>query len=198
MLDKLNWVSARFVCSAPCLKDCISDGPLPEIALVGRSNVGKSSLINHLTGCKGLAKTSGTPGKTQAMNFFVIDDSLMLVDMPGYGFARVPLEVKERWNAEIDLYFRQRKSLRAVMLLMDVRRDPCLEDIACVHFCMHTNKPLLLVFTKVDTVKPREAGPLVEGCLEKLGNLSLPYVIHAKGDPIAKKMLITKIKGLWD
>ena len=96
----------------------------PEIAFAGRSNVGKSSLINVLVNRKKLARTSSRPGRTQAINFFDFENSLYLVDLPGYGFARVPLEVKRSWGKMVETYLRTRQNLQAVVLILDIRRDP--------------------------------------------------------------------------
>src|SRR3984957_17390734 len=90
---------------------------LPEIAVAGRSNVGKSSLINHLLQTKGLAKTSATPGKTQAINFFTTDEKLAIVDLPGYGFASVPLQVRKRWGPMVQAYLEERETLKALIFL---------------------------------------------------------------------------------
>lgn len=125
---------------------------LPEIACVGRSNVGKSSLINHLTQTN-LAKTSSVPGKTQSINFYVIDQQVALVDLPGYGYAKVPKELRAKWAEVIDNYFETRSSLRLILFLIDARREFNEEDIAFAKWAEAHNKPLVVVFTKADKVK---------------------------------------------
>lgn len=126
---------------------------MAEIAIVGRSNVGKSSLINHLTQTKGLAKVSATPGKTQLINLFTIDDSFALADLPGYGFAKVPKAMREQWGNLIQQYLQNRKTLSLILLLCDSRHPPSEEDIAFAQWALHYKKPLIVVFTKVDKLK---------------------------------------------
>ncbi|MGD8252384.1 MAG: ribosome biogenesis GTP-binding protein YihA/YsxC, partial [Desulfobacterales bacterium] len=100
----------------------------PEVAFAGRSNVGKSSLINRLVQRKRLAKTSSTPGRTQLINFFNINDAFYIVDLPGYGYAKVPAAVKRQWGPMIEAYLTGRETLRVVIMLMDIRREPKLEE----------------------------------------------------------------------
>jgi len=123
---------------------------LPEIALVGRSNVGKSSLINLLLRSKRLAKVSSTPGKTQTINFFAIDQKLSLVDLPGYGYAKVPKDLRDAWSKKLEEYFQNRQPLRLVLLLLDIRRTPSEEDLTMAKWSAHMRKPLLIIFTKCD------------------------------------------------
>ena len=130
---------------------------LPEIAIVGRSNVGKSSLINLLVNRKNLVRTSNTPGRTQLINFFSVNsDSFMLVDLPGYGFAKVPLEVKKQWGPMIGAYLSRRETLRGVVLILDVRRVPSQEDIQMLDLLRSHGIPPVLVVTKCDKVSKNE------------------------------------------
>jgi GTP-binding protein len=122
-------VSAEFIKSA-AEPSHYPDVALPEIAFAGRSNVGKSSLINTLTSKKNLARTSSTPGCTQLINFFAINDQLSFVDLPGYGFAKVPEAVRKNWKPMIEKYLTERKNLRLVILIVDIRRDPSAEEIS--------------------------------------------------------------------
>ena len=124
---------------------------LPEVAFAGRSNVGKSSLLNRLVGRRGLARVSKTPGRTQQINFFAVDERLLLVDLPGYGFARVPLAVKEQWRGLVEGYLRAGGTLRGVVVLVDVRRgvEPD-DDAAARRSSRRTASPALLVATKID------------------------------------------------
>ncbi|HHU30951.1 MAG TPA: YihA family ribosome biogenesis GTP-binding protein [Firmicutes bacterium] len=127
-------------------------GNLPEIAFVGRSNVGKSSLLNSLTGRKKLAQTSGTPGKTRLINFFLINNSFYFVDLPGYGFARVAKAVKKQWGKIIEEYLIGRPALKLVVLLLDVRHMPSAGDLAMYQWLVHYNLPTVIVATKADKI----------------------------------------------
>jgi GTP-binding protein len=122
----------------------------PEIAFGGRSNVGKSSLINSLLGRTKLVKTSKTPGATQLVNFFNINDSLYLVDLPGYGFAKVPIAVRDAWGPMVEGYLGNRPNLRAMVVLMDIRRGPMPDDIQMLEACPHYGIQPIMVFTKAD------------------------------------------------
>lgn len=126
---------------------------LPEIAFAGRSNVGKSSLINAMVGRKGLVKVSRTPGRTQLINFFQLNDSLSIVDLPGYGFARVPDGVKRSWGKMIEAYLSQRTSLVAVVVIMDLRRGIQEDDLQLIEALPHYGIQPILVFTKSDKFK---------------------------------------------
>ncbi|NBA86730.1 YihA family ribosome biogenesis GTP-binding protein [Emticicia sp. CRIBPO] len=128
----------------------------PEFAFIGRSNVGKSSLINMITGQKKLAKTSATPGKTQLINHFFIDNKWYLVDLPGYGFAKVPLKEKEKWQGMIWDYLKNRENLLYVFVLIDIRLPPQKIDLEFVNKIGEEGIPLKLVFTKSDKVKKGE------------------------------------------
>lgn len=126
---------------------------LPEIAFAGRSNVGKSSLINALVNRKKLVKVSGTPGRTQLINFFQVNDALSLVDLPGYGFARVPASVKQTWGRMIEGYLGSRESLCAVVVIMDLRRGVQDDDMQLIEALPHYGIQPILVFTKADKFK---------------------------------------------
>lgn len=164
---------------------------LPEIALAGRSNVGKSSLINHLLSQKKLAKTSGTPGKTQLINFFLIDEKFLLVDLPGYGFAKAPLSEIKKWSEAIDSYMKNRETLRLILLLIDSRREMCNEDQSLIAWAEAKKLPLLLILTKTDKLKPAEQ----RAALEKYPE-AIPYSITNQASRIGLTKRIEKI--LWD
>jgi GTP-binding protein len=126
--------------------------PRPEVALFGRSNVGKSSLINSLLGRSHVARTSRTPGKTRAANYFEINGRFFLVDMPGYGYARVPRAETRRWQELFDRYLRERSRHNALVQLIDARHEPTALDLESVERMRATRRPLCLVFTKADKV----------------------------------------------
>jgi GTP-binding protein len=144
-----------FITSAPSLAGCpVSEWP--EIAFAGRSNVGKSSLINCLLNRKGLVRTSSTPGRTQLLNYFAINEALYFVDLPGYGFARAPRSVREKWQPMVHGYLQGRESLRAVVWLLDVRRDPSPEDLEFLDWLEESEIPTIPVVTKVDKVSKNQ------------------------------------------
>jgi GTP-binding protein len=122
----------------------------PEIAFAGRSNVGKSSLLNRLVGQRGLARVSKTPGRTQQINFFLIDDRLTFVDLPGYGFARVPLAVQQRWKSLVESYLAGRQAPRAVVVLVDLRRGIAPDDSQLLTYLEAQHIPAIVVGTKAD------------------------------------------------
>ena len=149
--------SANFITSAPALASC-PPSEWPEIAFAGRSNVGKSSLINCLLNRKGLVRTSSTPGRTQLLNYFAINEELYFVDLPGYGFARAPRSVREKWQPMVHGYLQGRETLRAVVWLLDVRRDPSREDLEFLDWLEESEIPTIPVVTKVDKVSKNELG----------------------------------------
>lgn len=140
---------ASFVMSANDRNGCPRE-KFPEYAFVGRSNVGKSSLINMITGVKGLAKTSATPGKTRLLNFYSVEDSWYLVDVPGYGFAKISKSERERWEHLIHDYVLYRKSLLYTFVLVDSRLEPQKSDLAFIGWMGRHSLPFCLVFTKTD------------------------------------------------
>jgi GTP-binding protein len=127
-------------------------GNLPEFALAGRSNVGKSSFINKMVNRKNLARTSSKPGKTQTLNFYLINESLYFVDVPGYGFARVSKKEREAWGKMMETYFTTREQLRAVVLIIDLRHPPTKDDVMMYEFLKHYDIPTIIIATKADKV----------------------------------------------
>ena len=145
----MNIQSAEFVKSA--VKPTEYPPPqLPEVAFAGRSNVGKSSLINTLVNRKRLVKTSNTPGRTQLLNFFAVNGRIGFVDLPGYGYAKVPEPVRQRWGPMVEAYLSERGCLRGVVLLIDLRRDPGSEEINLLHWLADRTLPVRIVLTKAD------------------------------------------------
>jgi GTP-binding protein len=172
-LFSMKVLSAEFVLSArepahypPAL--------LPEIAFAGRSNVGKSSLINTLVRRKGLARTSNTPGRTQDINFFTVNDRFAFIDLPGYGYAKVPETIRKNWGSMIETYLGGRRTLRLVVLILDIRRDPSEEDRQLIGWLQFYHVPFLVVLTKIDKVSRNQ-------CAEQQrrigGGLDLPPAI---------------------
>jgi len=153
-------VSAEFVLGAARLEQ-LPRGKRPEIALAGRSNVGKSSLLNRLTGRKKLARISNTPGKTRELNLYVVNDALSIIDLPGYGFAKVPETVKARWGRLVESYLHEREELTGVVHLVDVRHRPTGDDVMMHDWIKHYGVPALIVATKVDKIpRGKRAGAL--------------------------------------
>lgn len=141
--------SAEFICSNTQISK-LPPPVMPEYAFIGRSNVGKSSLINMLSAKKGMAKTSQTPGKTQLINHFLINDNWYIVDLPGYGYARVSKNKKEDWNKFIRTYLDKRESLQCVLVLVDSRLEPQKIDMEFCNWLGEKGLPFVLVFTKAD------------------------------------------------
>ena len=141
--------SAEFVTSAVKPSQYPAEA-LPEFAFAGRSNVGKSSLINTLVNRKNLVKTSSTPGRTQLINFFRINDVLTFVDLPGYGYARVPAAVKKKWGPMIETYLSGRRTLKAVVVILDIRRTPRQEEQNLIDWLKHHSIASIPVLTKAD------------------------------------------------
>lgn len=148
---------AEFITSAAKLHQCPEDEGW-EVAFAGRSNAGKSSAINSLTNNKKLAKTSKTPGRTQLINFFGLSDSQRLVDLPGYGFAKVPVAVKKEWTKQLENYLAKRQCLRGMILLMDVRHPLQPFDEQMLNWALAAQMPVHILLTKADKLKKGPAG----------------------------------------
>jgi len=128
------------------------DSGLPEVAFVGKSNVGKSSLINAMLGRKKLARTSQNPGKTRTINFFDVENKLYFVDLPGYGYARISRSESEKWGEMVDGYLQNRPPLKRIFLLVDIRHEPGANDKMLYDWCVHYNLPFTVVATKADKI----------------------------------------------
>ena len=165
----MNIVSAEFFCSYSSLNGLPSDGR-PEIVFVGRSNVGKSSLLNSLCARKGLAKTSSTPGKTRLINYFIINKALYFVDLPGYGYAKVGQSERESWGALLSGYIQKRDEIGLVVALIDARHPGMASDREMVEFLDYCGRPFGIVMTKWDKLKQAEkskARRTMESCAPK-------------------------------
>ncbi|PAB02055.1 ribosome biogenesis GTP-binding protein YihA/YsxC [Enterococcus canintestini] len=143
--------NAEIVISAVAPKQ-YPETDLPEIALAGRSNVGKSSFINTLIERKNLARTSSKPGKTQTLNFYLIENTLHFVDVPGYGYAKVSKTERAKWGQMIETYLTQREQLKAVVSLVDMRHEPSVEDVQMYQFLKYYDLPVIVVATKADKI----------------------------------------------
>jgi len=155
----------------------------PEIAFAGKSNVGKSSLINVLVDRKKLARTSSTPGRTQALNFFEIKDkNLCMVDLPGYGFASVPLQIKRSWGTMVETYLKSRPSLKAVIIILDIRRDLSDGDMDLINWLNTYGIKAVTVLTKADKLSRQQALARAKLIAEQLGRAipEMPIIFSAK------------------
>lgn len=175
--------SAEFDRSAPDLKSC-PNGPWPEVAFIGRSNVGKSSLVNLLADRRDLAKVSDLPGKTKLMNFFRINGNWTLVDLPGYGYARVGAEQRADFNEAVADYIEHREQLRLVFVLIDTRLEPQRVDLEFLTWLVETERPFALVFTKADKLSPTQANNQVAQFMKTVfavgANLPRTFVTSTK------------------
>ncbi len=203
-MKNLEFTRATFVRAAlenehfPSLR--AKDGrPLSEIAIVGRSNVGKSSLINHLVRTPGVARVSSAPGKTRTINFYSVEDLIALVDLPGYGYAKVPHKMRRDWAHFISDYCLKRKELKGVVLLLDIRRVPCEDDIAMAAWTLKQNKSLAFVFTKTDKVTSHEKILLSESACAVFspitGSQIFPHILYSIREKTGREHLIRVLNG---
>lgn len=142
---------------------------LPEVAFIGRSNVGKSSLLNLLVRRKAFARVSRTPGRTQEVNFFGVNSEFILVDLPGYGYAKVSKSRRHSWQPLIEAYLRQTTQLRGLVLLLDVRRDPSDEDLGMLDYLSELGIPTLVAITKIDKLNTQERAARIASIIETAG-----------------------------
>ena len=197
-INLMHIKSATFVMSNSDVAKCPKD-KLPEYAFIGRSNVGKSSLINMLTNRKSLAKTSGRPGKTQLINHFLINDNWFLVDLPGYGYARVSKSTKKVFQKFITEYFEKRRQLITAFVLVDIRHKPQPIDLEFMEYLGLNGIPFSIVFTKADKLKPKA----IERHIEDYKNILLEtwqdmpnYFVTSSSKNIGKDELLGYIDHL--
>ena len=169
---------------------------LPEIAFAGRSNVGKSSLINTLLNRKRLVKTSSTPGRTQLLNFFNINQAFSFVDLPGYGYAKVPNSVKKTWGPMVETYLSTRKTLKGVVGILDIRRMPGIEELNLIDWLHHYNIPIVLALTKADKLSKTKQ---IKQHLAIAGQLDVEQkdlILFSAKSRLGKEAVWNKIKEL--
>lgn len=171
--------SARFITSA-ARPEQFPPESLPELAVVGRSNVGKSSLINALTGHAGLARTSRTPGRTRLVNWFEVNGKFLLVDLPGYGYAEVTRDMRASWRPLIESYLSGRKTLAGVLLLIDVRRGPQDEELDFVPWLEARDIPVVVALTKADKLPKNKRTLEVGKARKQLGLRRDPHAVSAQ------------------
>ncbi len=169
LLTQINFRHAEFLQSASSVENAAADEG-SEVAFAGRSNAGKSSAINALTENSKLARTSKTPGRTQLINFFSLSDNQRLVDLPGYGYAKVPLAMKKKWNHQLERYLQLRESLRGLVLLMDIRHPLTEQDNLMLSWAVSAHMPVHILLTKADKLK---RGPAKATLLKVKKQLSL-------------------------
>tara|TARA_B100000497_G_C7687505_1_gene416995 strand:- start:1502 stop:2113 length:612 start_codon:yes stop_codon:yes gene_type:complete len=190
--------TAEFVVSNQEVFKCPTT-QIPEYAFIGRSNVGKSSLINMLTNQKSLAKTSGRPGKTQLINHFIINKEWFLVDLPGYGYARVSKSTKKIFQKFITTYFKERKQLVSAFVLVDIRHEPQSIDLAFMRWLGEHEIPFSIIFTKADKLRPKSIERHIESYKNKLLDFweEMPnYFITSSSNYLGKEALLNYIDSV--
>ncbi|MDZ7773225.1 MAG: ribosome biogenesis GTP-binding protein YihA/YsxC [Balneolaceae bacterium] len=196
----MKFQKAKFITGAPTLDQCPEPG-YPEICFAGRSNVGKSSLINSVMHHGGLARTSNVPGKTQQMNYYLVDDKAYFVDLPGFGFAKVSKAERERWGRDIRDYLLRRETLRLVVHLVDIRHKPSKLDEDFFYWLGSNRMPFVVVLAKADKLsrnKQKQAEFRLADILDEM-NIEVPIVIASSetGDGIdGLKELLTEFAGV--
>lgn len=184
--------SAKFVIAAE-ETDLFPKDRRPEVAFLGRSNVGKSSLLNSLLGTKGLARTSSTPGRTQSINFFLINEKFYFVDLPGYGYAKTSQEKRRAWGKLIERYLAEREQLMLSILIVDARHEPSPLDLQMKSWLQHFGLPYLVVSTKIDKLSAnerRKSWQIIKKALDT--ELIIPYssVTHEGASQVWEKILV--------
>ena len=197
-IHPMKITSASYIGSKPNHTQCPTDGR-PEYAFIGRSNVGKSSLINALTGRKNLALTSSTPGKTMCINHFLINEKWYIVDLPGYGYAQRGKKEIEKLKTMISSYVREREQLTCLFVLIDIRHDPQKVDLAFLHFLGSNGVPFAIIFTKADKLVFSKIKPTVEKYLDTLREEweeLPPYFITSATSKLGKEELLAYIDNI--
>ncbi len=189
MCSLMKIKQAEFIISAVSAAQ-YPDSNLPEIALAGRSNVGKSSLINKMLGRKQLARTSSSPGKTQTLNFYFINQSLYVVDLPGYGYARVSKTKRALWGTFIESYLLEREPLKLLLLLVDLRHPPSMDDQQMYQWLIYHDIPVLVVATKTDKIPKTQRVKHTKIIRERLGMIpSKPLVLFSTIERMGEELI---------
>jgi GTP-binding protein len=185
---------ARFLKSMKAVSDYPDIG-LPEIALCGRSNVGKSTLINLLTNNQKMARTSASPGKTRLVNFFVINEQFLLVDLPGYGYAKAAKSEKETWPEMIEGYLDLTRNLKALLILLDIRRDPSEEDLRMFEWAAHYGLYVIIAATKADKIAKTKRFQRIKEIKQKMG-IDYPAVAVSSLEKTGQRELLDEIESV--
>ncbi|WBA08571.1 ribosome biogenesis GTP-binding protein YihA/YsxC [Salinivibrio kushneri] len=198
MEQSLNYRNTQFVTSAPDIRH-LPDNTGIEIAFAGRSNAGKSSSLNRLCDQKSLAKTSKTPGRTQLINLFKVDEGCHIVDLPGYGYAQVPLEMKEKWQRSLGEYLQKRDQLGGLVVLMDIRHPMKDLDQQLIYWAVESHLPVLVLLTKADKLKSgarkQQLMKIREASLAFCGDVEVELYSSLKGMGVDK--LRRKLDGWY-
>lgn len=171
-----------------------TDFSLPEIAVCGRSNVGKSSLINTMTGNNKLARTSTTPGKTRLVNFFSVNEQFILVDLPGYGYASVSKSEKSSWAEMVEGYLEKTRNLKALLVLIDIRREPSEDDLSLLNWAAYYGFHVIIVATKADQIPKSRRPQLLDGIKNKLGGIDYPLFAVSSLKKFGQQELLDEIE----
>lgn len=175
--------------------DKILDDDVPEFAFVGRSNVGKSSLINQLVGQRGLAKASSTPGKTKMINYFDINNSFRFVDLPGYGFAKVGKSQLDVWSGLMDIYLRNSQNLLTVFVLVDIRHEPTSQDKQMIEYLVYHGLPFMIIATKADKIAKSKIKAYIKVIAKTLSIREEMIVASSSESLIGKETLLNYIEN---
>lgn len=185
--------SAKYKTSVVNSKNLLRDG-VPEFAFVGRSNVGKSSLINSLTSSKSLAKTSATPGKTKMINYFDINETFRFVDLPGYGFAKVGKSHLDVWSGLIGEYLLTSESLQTIFLLLDIRHLPTMQDKQMVDFLVFNGLPFMIIVTKADKIAKSKISNNIKSIAKMLNLRKEMFLVSSSENSLGKDKILNYIE----
>jgi GTP-binding protein len=166
---------------------------LPEIAVCGRSNVGKSTLINLITNNQKMARTSASPGKTRLVNFFVLNEQFLLVDLPGYGFAKAAKTEKETWPEMIEGYLNYTRNLKALLILLDIRREPTADDLRMFEWASHFGLYVIIAATKADKIAKTRRYQRIKEIIQKIG-IEYPAVAVSSLEKLGQQQLLDEIE----